>query len=69
MYSSNEKTPQPLNLCSDETLCRLAAGGSRDAEETLVTRYNRLVRSCARPFFLAGGVSEDLTQEGMEGLL
>ena len=69
MYSSNEKTPQPLNLCSDETLCRLAAGGSRDAEETLVTRYNRLVRSCARPFFLAGGDSEDLTQEGMVGLI
>ena len=34
-----------------------------------MTRYNRLVRSCARPFFLAGGDSEDLTQEGMVGLL
>ena len=69
MYSSNEKTPQPLDQCSDEMLCTLAAGGSRDAEEALVTRYNRLVRTCARPFFLAGGDSEDLTQEGMVGLL
>ena len=69
MYKSNEKTPQPLDQCSDETLCRLVAGGSREAEEALVTRYNRLVRTCARPFFLAGGDSEDLTQEGMVGLL
>ena len=55
MYSSNEKTPQPLDQCSDEMLCTLAAGGSRDAEEALVARYNRLVRSCARPFFLWNG--------------
>ena len=34
-----------------------------------MTRYNRLVRTCARPFFLAGGDSEDLTQEGMVGLI
>ncbi|WP_297981708.1 sigma-70 family RNA polymerase sigma factor [uncultured Oscillibacter sp.] len=39
------------------------------AEELLVTRYNRLVRTCARPFFLFGGDSEDLTQEGMVGLI
>ena len=67
MYSSNEKTPQPLDQCSDETLCQLAAGGSRDAEEALVTRYNRLVRSCARPLFLAGGASEGPAQGGKGG--
>lgn len=54
---------------SDEELCLLAASGNRLAEEALVTRYNRLVRTCARPFFLAGGDSEDLTQEGMVGLI
>ena len=54
---------------SDEELCLLAASGNRLAEEILVTRYNRLVRTCARPFFLAGGDSEDLTQEGMVGLI
>ena len=54
---------------SDEELCRLSASGDRTAEEELVTRYNRIVRTCARPFFLAGGDSEDLTQEGMMGLI
>ncbi len=53
----------------DERLCLLAAQGNRMAEEILVTRYNRLVRTCARPYFLAGGDSEDLTQEGMVGLI
>lgn len=54
---------------SDEALCALAAGGERAAEELLVSRHARLVRSCARPFFLYGGDSEDLIQEGMIGLL
>ena len=54
---------------SDEALCRRAADGSREAEEALVRRYSGLVRSCARPLFLAGGDSEDLIQEGMLGLL
>ncbi len=54
---------------SDEAMCVLAASGDRIAEESLVMRYNRLVRICARPFFLAGGDSEDLIQEGMVGLL
>ncbi len=54
---------------SDNELQHLAAGGDVSAEETLVERYTRLVRICARPYFLAGGDSEDLTQEGMLGLL
>ena len=58
-----------LSEFSDEALCALAVSGNREAEETLVTRYNRLVRTCARPFFLTGGDSEDLTQEGMVGLI
>ena len=53
---------------ADEALCRRAADGSREAEEALVRRYSGLVRSCARPLFLAGGDSEDLIQEGMLGL-
>ena len=47
----------------------MAAAGNRVAEEALVTRCGDLVRGCVRPFFLAGGDSEDLTQEGMLGLL
>ena len=53
----------------DEDLCALAKAGDRGAEEILVARYNRLVRTCARPYFLVGGDSEDLTQEGMVGLI
>jgi RNA polymerase sporulation-specific sigma factor len=64
-----ENTQQPLTETSDEVLCTMAASGSRDAEEILATRYSRLVRTCARPFFLIGGDSEDLTQEGMLGLI
>ena len=69
MYNSTEHFPQSLEEQGDEVLCQLAAQGSRQAEEVLVTRYNRLVRTCARPFFLIGGDSEDLTQEGMVGLI
>ena len=58
-----------LETLTDEALCLQAASGDRIAEEILVMRYNRLVRICARPYFLAGGDSEDLIQEGMVGLL
>ena len=55
--------------CSDAELQAAASSGDRVAEEALVERYMRLVRSCARPLFLAGGDSEDLIQEGMFGVL
>ena len=54
---------------SDENLCGLSAAGDNNAEECLAARYSRVVRACARPYFLAGGDSEDLIQEGMIGLL
>ena len=69
MCKLHENSQPPLERQSDEALCALAATGVRQAEEVLVTRYNRLVRTCARPFFLIGGDSEDLTQEGMVGLI
>ena len=62
-------TPFDLAQLSDEQLCAQVFGGSSEAEELLVARYSRLVRACARPLFLAGGDSEDLSQEGMFGLL
>lgn len=58
-----------LSQYSDEELCVLAFRGDSEAEECLVARYGRVVRICARPYFLAGGDSEDLIQEGMIGLL
>ena len=53
----------------DEDLSALAKQGDQDAEETLVKRYTRLVRQLARPYYLAGGDSDDLIQEGMIGLM
>ena len=54
---------------TDAELHALVLAGDAQAENELVLRYSRLVRVCARPFFLVGGDSEDLTQEGMMGLL
>ena len=54
---------------SDNELLQMSSQNDRFAEETLAERYFRLVRVCSRPFFLAGGDSEDLIQEGMFGLL
>ncbi|MBR4703821.1 MAG: sigma-70 family RNA polymerase sigma factor [Oscillospiraceae bacterium] len=54
---------------TDEELLALASAGDLQAEETMIRRYSRVVRSLARPFFLTGGDQEDLLQEGMLGLL
>lgn len=58
-----------LESLSDEALCEQVREGNREAEEILALRYHRLVRSISRPYFLAGGDSEDLLQEGMLGLI
>lgn len=58
-----------INKLTDEELCAQVAVGNRFAEETLALRYMRFARACARPYFLAGGDSEDLLQEAMLGLL
>ena len=58
-----------FDTLSDEALCQRAAEGEQPAEEHLILRYSRLVRMCARPYFLVGGDSEDLIQEGFMGLL
>ncbi len=62
-------TTNAKNELTDEALCLMAAAGDRAAEEALVMRYMRFARACARPYFLAGGDSEDLLQEAMFGLL
>ena len=53
---------------SDEELVTLAQSGDKRAEEELLFRHTGLVRCCARGFFLVGGETEDLIQEGMIGL-
>ena len=58
-----------LSEKTDNELRISALQGDLDAERELILRYSRLVKICARPFFLVGGDSEDLIQEGMLGLL
>lgn len=62
-------TVKEKNELTDEALCLMATAGDRGAEEALVMRYMRFTRACSRPYFLAGGDSEDLLQEAMFGLL
>ena len=69
MVNSKEASFAYLETLSDEQLCAACQTGNRNAEEILAARYHRLVRSIARPYFLAGGDSEDLLQEGMFGLI
>jgi len=54
---------------TDPELQSLARTGDAAAENELTIRYMRHVRICARPYYLVGGDSEDLLQEGMLGLL
>jgi RNA polymerase sporulation-specific sigma factor len=54
---------------SDTELLLRSRAGDESAGDALILRYGKVVRSCMRPYFLAGGDSEDLLQEGMIGLL
>ena len=65
---NHTKSEQNFADLPDEELA-VRANRSAAAMETLITRYSRTVRVCARPLFLAGGDQEDLFQEGMIGLL
>ena len=53
---------------SDEQLALACQGGDKAAWEELYTKYKPIVLSIARRFFLSGGETEDLVQEGMCGL-
>ena len=53
---------------SDEQLVSAFQGGDKSACEEILSRYKNRVLSVARRFFLAGGDTEDLVQEGMCGL-
>lgn len=46
----------------------LAQQGDKGATETILRRYMNPVRAQARRYFLAGGETDDLVQEGMIGL-
>ncbi|MGN0804333.1 MAG: sigma-70 family RNA polymerase sigma factor [Candidatus Coproplasma sp.] len=53
---------------TDEQLIKNFQGGDNTACEELLMRYKNTVLSVARRFFLVGGDTEDLVQEGMCGL-
>ena len=61
MYEMNGKK-------TDEELVQLSKSGDKRATEELLLRHFGLVRGIARGFFLVGGETEDLIQEGMIGL-
>ena len=59
---------QSLVQVDDGYLLALAKQGSPDAYERLVRRYYSFVRLKASSYFLIGGDSDDLIQEGLVGL-
>ncbi len=64
--SSRRSEAQPE--LDDHYLVALAKRGSADAYERLIKRYRGFVRLKASSYFMLGGDSEDLIQEGLVGL-
>ena len=60
--------PQGQLQVDDGFLIALAKQGNPDAYDRLVRRYYGFVRLKASSYFLAGGDSDDLIQEGLVGL-
>lgn len=60
--------PQSQLQLEDGYLIALAKQGKADAYDRLVRRYYGFVRLKASSYFLAGGDSDDLIQEGLVGL-
>ncbi len=60
--------PQHEVKVDDGFLIALAKQGDRAAYDRLLRRYHGFVRLKASSYFLAGGDSEDLIQEGLVGL-
>lgn len=56
------------NKTKDEILVLAFQSGDKQAMDELLVRYAGMVKSCARKFFLVGGETDDLVQEGMFGL-
>lgn len=53
---------------TDEELVVASQSGNQKATEELLLRHSALVRSLSRGYYLVGGETEDLMQEGMIGL-
>ena len=57
-----------LTELPDDELAARSQQGDRQALETLIDRYRRFARAKGRGYFLIGGDSDDIEQEGMIGL-
>ena len=68
MSVNNEKTIKTAGQVSDEELVKAARADDAHAMEALLLRYSGMVRSIARGYFLVGGDTDDLIQEGMIAL-
>ena len=64
---SIRNSQSPLEV-DDHYLVALAKSGKRDAYDRIVRRYYGFVRLKASSYFLIGGDSDDLIQEGLVGL-
>jgi len=62
------RATKTVSESSDEELVAHAKAGDSDATRKLLTRYHYFVRLKANSYFLAGGDSDDLIQEGYIGL-
>jgi len=60
--------PQPQPELDDHYLVAQAKQGRADAYDAIVRRYRGFVRLKASSYFLLGGESDDLIQEGLLGL-
>lgn len=58
----------PWTKLSDEEVVLLAQAGDSDAVEFLLQKYEKMVYAWTRSFFLQGGETDDVIQEGMIGL-
>jgi RNA polymerase sporulation-specific sigma factor len=63
-----QSRPEAQPEIEDTYLVALAKRGSADAYERIIKRYRGFVRLKASSYFLLGGESEDLIQEGLVGL-
>ena len=62
------RSSQPLLEVDDHYLVALAKQGKCDAYDRIIRRYHGFVRLKASSYFLIGGDSDDLIQEGLVGL-
>jgi len=67
-WTNHSHNSQPFAECSDISLVNAHRRGSQAALDALMSRYHQFVRLKASSYFLAGGDSEDLIQEGLLGL-